>query len=266
MNTLNSRENGKTGKNQKNLPDGWPVYIAHRGASTLAPENSLSSFSRARELGCRGIEFDVHLCKSGELVVTHDDWLDRIAGVHKRIEDMSYAEIREIDTGSFFNTKFPASANASFSAERIPTLDVVLETAGADMFMDIELKTDSLACADLARETARVLERHNKKNCIISSFMPLAILAYRKYGDHAVAAIYCAYKTVPFILRHRECLYLSHADIKKPSLETAFRSPGYETGTKPVMVWTVDTAEEAKRLLDGGVDSIITNRIQDFMN
>ncbi len=247
------------------LPEGWPRYLAHRGASTLVPENTLAAFAEARRLGCQGIEFDVHLCKSGELVVTHDHWLDRIAGVHVRIEDMSYADLKHIDTGSFFNLKFPGQANHSFSAERIPTLDMVLETVGAAMFLDIELKADTLACDDLARATATCLQRHSKMNCIISSFHPLAIRAYKKCGSHATAAIYCPYDSVPFLMRHRECLYLSGADIKKPALETALGSQRFETGRKPVIVWTVDSAGDASKLLEGGVASIITNRIQDFI-
>lgn len=246
------------------LPEGWPVYIAHRGASTLAPENSLEAFSKARRLGCRGIELDVHLCKSGELVVTHDHWLDRIAGVHARVEDMDYAELKQIDTGSFFNFKFPGAANPAFSAERIPTLDMVLETVGAEMYLDIELKADTLSCDGLARATAACLERHGKRNCIVSSFHPLAIRSYKKFGPHATAAIYCSYDSVPFLMRHRECLYLSGADIKKPAIETALGSGRFETGRKPVIVWTVDASCDADALLAGGVASVITNRIQDF--
>ncbi len=246
------------------LPEGWPAWFAHRGASTLAPENSLAAFAEARLLGCRGIEFDVHLCRSGELVVTHDHRLDRIAGVRARVEDLDYADLLQIDTGSFFNLKFPGQARPAFSAERIPTLDMVLETVGTEMFLDIELKSDTLACDDLARETAACLARHGKRNCIISSFHPLAIRAYKKYGPHATAAIYCPYDSVPFMMRHRECLYLSGADIKKPAIETALGSRGFETGRKPVIVWTVDTADDAEKLLAGGVACIITNRIQDF--
>lgn len=249
----------------RKLPEGWPRVLAHRGASTLAPENSLASFSLARSLGCAGIEFDVHLCKSGQLVVTHDHYLDRIAGFHARVEELDYDDLRQIDTGSFFNALFPALANSAFSSERIATLDMVLETAGADMFMDIELKLDTLSGSALARSTAECLARHKKQNCIVSSFNPLAIRAYKKFGPHRTAAIYCPYDSVPFLMRHRECLYLSGADIKKPARETALGSKRFETGAKPVIVWTVDSRAEADRLLTGGVSSIITNRIQDFI-
>lgn len=247
------------------LPEGWPRYIAHRGASTLAPENTLASFALARKLGCQGIEFDVHVCKSGELVIVHDHYLDRIAGIHSRIEDLDYDDIRRIDAGSFFNLLFPDRANPTFSSERIPTLDDLLETVGPLMFMDIELKLDTLHGDALAQKTAECLVRHNRKNCIISSFHPLAIRSYKKFGTHTTAAIYCDDPSVPFFMRHRECLYISGADIKKPSFEVALRSPDFECGKKPVIVWTVDSPIQADMLLKGGVSSVITNRIQDFL-
>lgn len=247
------------------LPEGWPRYIAHRGASTLAPENTLASFALARKLGCQGIEFDVHLCKSGELVITHDHYLDRIAGIHSRIEDLNYDDIQHIDVGSFFNSLFPDLANPAFSSERIPTLDDLLESVGPHMFLDIELKLDTLHGNALAQKTAECLLKHNRKNCIISSFHPLAILAYKKYGTHSTAAIYCDDSSVPFFMRHRECLYLSGADIKKPSFEVALKSQDFECGKKPVIVWTVDSPVQADMLLKSRVSSVITNRIQDFL-
>ena len=247
------------------LPEGWPTCLGHRGASSLAPENTLASFALARKLGCRGVEFDVHLCKSGELVIAHDFYLDRIAGLHSRIEDLSFADLAQIDVGSFFNGRFPESAKARFSAERIPTLDALLETVGPDMFLDIELKLDTVHAGPLAEKTAHCLARHNRTNCIVSSFHPLALRAYKKYGAHKTAAIYCADHSVPFLMRHRECLYLSGADIKKPALDITLKSKNFECGKRPVIVWTVNSVPEAKALLEGGVTSIITNRIQDFL-
>ncbi len=246
------------------LPEGWPAFIAHRGASSLAPENTLAAFTRARVSGCAGIELDVHLCSTGELVVTHDHWLDRVAGVHRRVEEMGIGEIRSLDAGSFFNRLYPDLADPSFADEGIPTLDEVLDAIGDDIFLDIELKLDGLSPLPLASAVARKLRDRGRNNCIVSSFNPLALLAYRRYGLHSTAAIYCPYDSVPFLMRHRECLYLSGADIKKPALETALGSPSLETGSKPVLVWTVDSPDEARRLLEGGVRSVITNRIQDF--
>lgn len=251
-------------KERKILPEGWPRVLAHRGACTRAPENTLAAFRIARELGARGIELDVHLCASGELVVTHDHWLDRVAGIHRRIEDMTMDEIRQADASTYFDPLHPELPPGSFAGEGIPTLDEVFETVGKDMFLDIELKTDTNRCPALSQAVAESIRKHNRNNCIVSSFNPFAIIDYRKHGDRPIAAIYCPYKSVPFYMRHREALYISRAAIKKPAVETARASKRAETGSKPVLVWTVDSVNEADALLAKGVASIITNRIQDF--
>lgn len=247
---------------QRLLPPDWPRILAHRGASSLAPENTLASFREARRLGCRGIELDVHRCKTGELVVVHDHWLDRICGQHLHVESLSLNELRELDAGTHFNRTNPSLRREEFSRERIPLFEEVLETCGPDIFLDVELKLDSARARPLAESVASILAHHNRKNCIISSFNPLAIRAYRKYGPHATAAIYCNDTSVPFFLRHRECLYFSRADIKKPAREIALAAAGFETGKKPVIIWTVDDRETVHRLLTAGVSSVITNSIQ----
>jgi glycerophosphoryl diester phosphodiesterase len=255
----------KTDTRERVLPEGWPRYLAHRGASSLAPENTISSFALARSLGAQGVEFDVHLAATGELVVTHDHWLDRVAGVHRKVEDTPFADLRALDAGSFFNALHPDNAARGFAAERIPTLDMALETLGPDCFCDIELKATWGNAERLARAVAETLARHGKRNCIVSSFNPFALIAYRRHGALSTAAIYCPYPSVPFFLRHRECLFLSGASIRKPARETALASPKMETGAQPVIVWTVDDRSDAEPLFAGGVNSIITNRIQDFL-
>lgn len=247
------------------MGDQWPRFLAHRGASTLAPENTLASFALARKLGARGVEFDVHQARTGELVVAHDHWLDRVAARHLKVEDLSYAELSDIDVGSFFTRAHPEASASPFSGERIPTLDMVLETLGKGIACDVELKAEGFRCDRLATAVARTLDLHGRENCIVSSFNPFAIRAYRRVGSLPTAAIYCPYPSVPFLMRHRECLFLSGADIKKPAIETALASRSMETGTKPVIVWTVDSPEDAARLFAGGVRSLITNRIQDFI-
>ncbi len=245
------------------LPESCPAVLAHRGACTLAPENTLAAFEAARALGCRGVELDVHLTADGYLVVTHDHWLDRVAGLHRRVEEMTLAEIRDVDAGSFFDALRPGAAKRSFAGEGIPTLDEALDAIGDDAFVDLELKLDTVFPRPLAEAAAKCLERRGRTNAIVSSFNPLAILAYRAHGPHATAAIYCPYPSVPFYMRHRECLRLSRAEIKKPAREHVLERARAETGREPVIAWTVDSMDEAREMLSGGVRAVVTNRIQD---
>ncbi len=240
------------------LPEGWPRVLAHRGASSLAPENTLSAFQRARELGCRGVELDIQLCATGEVIVFHDPYLKRIAGSDVKVADSPFNALRKLDAGRHFS---PA-----FAGERIPLFEEVLETLGSDICIDIEIKTSGIQSAQTAQALQRILQRHNRRNCIISSFNPFALLScQRLMPDILTAAIYCSDRGVPWYLRHRECLFISRAPILKPERRLAPWSPERPIYTRaPALVWTVDDRNEAERLLSGGVASVITNRIQDM--
>jgi glycerophosphoryl diester phosphodiesterase len=106
--------------------------IAHRGASAYAPENTLASFSKAIELKADWLELDVQLTKDGQVVVIHDGDLERVAGIKKRVDEMTLEEIRRVDVGSRFSKEF--------AGERIPTLDAVLSLAKNRVGVYIELK------------------------------------------------------------------------------------------------------------------------------
>ena len=103
-----------------------PLIIAHRGASNLAPENTLASFRLAKELGADGIECDVQLTKDHKLVIAHDFFTDAHTGVKGDIYDMTFDELRQLDFGKW---KSP-----EYEGEKIPTIEEVLDL-GKDMKM-----------------------------------------------------------------------------------------------------------------------------------
>lgn len=124
-----------------------PIIIAHRGASHLAPENTMAAFRLAQRLGADGIEFDVQLTKDHKLVVVHDYLTDLYTGVKGHVYDMTLDELRQLDFG---RKKSP-----EFEGQRIPTIEEVL-ALGRDMqMMHIELKPYLTRDADFVE---RVLE------------------------------------------------------------------------------------------------------------
>ncbi len=110
-----------------------PRIVAHRGASAEAPENTLSAFRRAWELGVECVELDVHVTKDGHVVVMHDPTTKRIGGRDRKIADQTLAELRELDVGGY---KSPA-----FSGEKIPTLGEVLATIPTGRTLFVEIKS-----------------------------------------------------------------------------------------------------------------------------
>lgn len=83
-----------------------PFVIAHRGGKRWAPENSLSAFKKSLEAGVDGIELDIHKCKSGELVVIHDDTLNRTTNGTGYVKDATWQELSQLDSGSWYSPAF----------------------------------------------------------------------------------------------------------------------------------------------------------------
>ena len=95
-----------------------PMVVAHRGYSSVFPENTLAAFAGALDIGVDYIELDVQMTKDGQLVVFHDDDLKRITGAEGAVRDYTLAELGALDAGSWFSS--------SFAGERIPTLEEAL--------------------------------------------------------------------------------------------------------------------------------------------
>ena len=259
-----------------------PLIFAHRGCSSLAPENTMSSFKKAREYGAPGIELDIHTTLDGKLIVTHDDNFLRTAlpdnnGNEKKPEELSFDEIRQIDVGSFFG--------AEWSAERPPLLEEVLEEFCPDMYVDIELKSRKTKDDSLPVLLAEKLKRLGKKistAVTVSSFNPFCLKTFKqewkkiqnitdnagnKTEDIPCAVIWCTDSEIPWILRRGFGRILSSCDYVKPIHEqvnslSMFRFSVLEK--RPVVPWTIDEITPAQKMIRLGCEGIITNRPQDF--
>lgn len=144
--------------------------IAHRGlyeADQSIPENSLSAFKRAVESGY-GIELDVQLSSDGQVVVFHDDTLDRVCGVNRRVDGLTYAELHEL---SLYNTN-----------ERIPLFSDVLNAVSGKVPLIVELKTGKRN-KELCQKTLALLSSYNGIYCI-ESFDPFIVKWFRFHASH----------------------------------------------------------------------------------
>ena len=109
------------------------LVIAHRGASGHAPENTLAAFKRATALGATFIETDLQLSRDARFVAIHDDTVNRTTNGQGKVHDLSLAELRKLDAGSWFGSEF--------TGERIPTLEEILEFSKKhDVVFYLELK------------------------------------------------------------------------------------------------------------------------------
>lgn len=238
-----------------------PLVVGHRGYSSRAPENTLAAFSLLAENAVAGVELDVHRCASGEIVVAHDDTLERTAGVPLRIATSVLAELLEHDVGSWFGD--------AFVGERIPLLEQVFELLAGRCFFDIEIKSYGTRMGharpgSVEAETVRLIRRHGLVHrAIVSSFDPLIVRRVRLLAPEIpVAAIYSSSREIPWFLRRSGGRRLSGATIMKPhySGSPAAMVRRHHRRGRLVMPWTVDDASVALELAERGVDAVITNR------
>jgi glycerophosphoryl diester phosphodiesterase len=263
-----------------------PLIFAHRGCSSLAPENTMAAFAMARRVGAAGIELDVHICKTGEAVVAHDDTFRRTVpegpnGGGRPIEELDFKEIREIDVGAAFGRQSgiqeapppdaPGGPNP-FAGEHPPLLEQVLEEFCPGMYIDIELKTRKTREDPLPALVADILRRLGEgalKSVTVSSFNPYSIRTFKKLCPQVpTAVIWSADTGVPPPLRHGFGRVLSGCDYLKPVYRQVTRFSRFRFSTiegRPLVPWTVDDPALARRLLAAGCAGIISNRPQDLL-
>ena len=129
------------------------LVLGHRGASADAPENTLAAFAEADRQGADGIELDAMLCGSGEVVVCHDERLDRLAGLPWLVRDTPLWKLQQADVGS----------HLGFEPARIPTLMEVLGAVPSHFLVNIELKCSNFDDGGLSRRSGPPLLRSGKR-------------------------------------------------------------------------------------------------------
>jgi glycerophosphoryl diester phosphodiesterase len=238
-----------------------PLVFAHRGASSLAPENTLTSFLLARKFGAPGIELDIHLCASGELVVIHDDDVKRTAGVDGNVAEKTLSYLKSLDVGSW--------KGREFAGERIPTLRETFEALGDSVYYDIEIKSRSKERSGLERQLSELIDEFSLAGRVsVSCFNPFPLIYFKEVRrDVPTAIIWCRSKELPWILRSGVGAYLSKCDYLKPDHADLRGISVLSLGAKlrrPVVTWTVDDPKTAEDLIRRGCSGIVTNRIQDM--
>lgn len=227
--------------------------IAHRGASKIAPPNTLAAFARAAELGADGIEFDVHLSADGVPVVIHDFTVDATTDGHGRVADLTLAQLKALDAGSSFD---PA-----FVGERIPTLEEVLDAVEDRLLLNVELKSTSIRDNGLERAVLAQIERHRASDrVLISSFNPFSLRRVRRRAPHIPLGLLYA-PDLPLPLRRAWLAFLAPHEARHPEhtmIDAQYMAWARRRGYR-VYTWTVDEPDEMRRLIALGVDGIITN-------
>lgn len=232
-----------------------PPVIAHRGASAFAPENTLAAFMKAKTLGFSWVEFDVMQAGSGELVVIHDETLERTTNGLGLVSETTYQEIKALDAGSWFS--------AAFADEKIPTLESVLALLQQhQLAANIEIKALDGHEAETAQKVLSLIQSYSMP-VLISSFSHAILYEVRKQSA-----------TVPlgFLMHEWEnnwrgvaqqlhCVAVNvNEEILSAERVSEIKASGFF-----LAAYTVNQLDRAKQLFAWGVDAVFSDCPQDML-
>ena len=234
--------------------------IAHRGASYDAPENTLSAVRLGWQQQADAVEIDIFLSKDGQIVLQHDSSTKRTTGVDKKVADQTVSELRQLDAGRWKGERF---AN-----EKIPLLDEVIETIPPGKRLVIEVKCGPEVIPALKESLARS-GRPDKDFLIIAFSHPTLhaikkalprVEAYWLIGFRKDEATGAFLPTADALIRRAKAAGFEGVNLSyKGPVDAAYVRQIKVAGLK-CYFWTVDSPEEARRLITAGVDGITTNR------
>ena len=229
-----------------------PKIFAHRGASAYAPENTLEAFQLAVSQGAHGVELDVHLCRSGEIVVAHDETVDRVSDGSGRIQDLTLSELKSLH----FNKTHP-----EFPDARIPTLEEVFQLlVPTGLEINIELKNSIIDYPDLEKRVVELAAgRFPKARLIFSSFNHYSMLRVKQIDPSlACGLLYDATMVRPWayaVALGVDALHPFYPELLVPG---CLCREAHKAGIR-VHPWTVNSEEKIREVLGAGADIVITN-------
>ncbi|MEO6026890.1 MAG: glycerophosphodiester phosphodiesterase family protein [Candidatus Binatia bacterium] len=229
--------------------------IAHRGASGRAPENTHASFAAALDLGAEAIELDVQLSADGELVVIHDETLERTTDGAGQVGDHTAAELAGLDAGSWFA--------AEFAGERIPRLADVLAQVRDRVTLNVEIKSARDLGAIEPKLAALVAAEQATGWVVFSSFHSAGVRNMRAAAPWARLGVLCDEdpRTRGLPLANEV-----NAELLIPGrrwLDTRIVEEAHVRGLD-VWVWTVNEPGEMRRLIALGVDALFSDYPERF--
>ena len=249
--------------------DGRPLVIAHRGGRALFPENTLQAFAGAVRLGVDALEMDLRLTRDGVLVTCHDADISRTSDGVGVVRDHTLAELQSLNFGFHFTNRAGAAPYRAHPA-RIATLEELFQQF-TNTLMVLELKDHETDGQEAAEKLARLIAKYGRESTVlVASFDEASLDAFRRATGGRVATSLSTTRARRFVIFN-----LIRLDWFGPVGDAALQVPLTRSGfalDRPGLIraaharnwavhyWTINDAEEMRRLIALGADGIITDR------
>ncbi len=230
---------------------GAPVLrVGHRGARGHAPENTMASFERGLALGAHVVETDVHLSRDDEVVVIHDETVDRTTDGHGLVRDLTVDELQALDAGSWFDPRF--------AGQRIPTLDEVCAWARERVPLAIEIKNGPIYYPGIASKVVGILRAYDMlRQAIVISFDHYVLREVKMLAPDVVTGLLYVGRLVDPVGAARaagaDAIHSQWA-YTTPDLVQTVHAAGLA-----VSAWTANDVRQLRVLDQIGVDSIASD-------
>lgn len=229
-----------------------PTIFAHRGSSAFAPENTLAAFKLAVEQHADGIELDTKLTADNQVVVIHDDIVDRTTNGTGRISSLTLPELKLLDAGLKFSPEY--------KTEKIPTLAEVFETMGGQIMINVELANYASPLDDLPDKVISLINQFKLDSCVLlSSFNIIALIRARYLHPEIPMGLLTKSGIANPTLRSklirfgpRLALHPEYRDVSQHLIDSVHRVKSR------VHAYTVSQPEDIKQLFNAGVDGIFS--------
>lgn len=244
-----------------------PLVIAHQGGEELWPSNTMYAYERAVALGVDMLEMDLHVTADGALVLMHDETVDRTTDGTGLLEEMSLAQVKALDAGYYWTADDGQTFPFRGQGITVATLEEVFQ-AFPDMPMNIEIKL--VEHVPVVEPFCQMIRQHNMQDkVLVASFHQDALDQFRAACPE-VSTSTTQDEVISFFVRHALGLAASFSPAAQAVQVPEYRSglhivtPGFiddaHSRGMDVHVWTVNQAADMQRMIDLGVDGIITDR------
>ncbi len=238
------------------------VNVAHRGASGYAPEHTLVSYELGEKLKGDYIEIDLQMTKDGQLIAMHDETLDRTTNGAGKVKDVTLAEIKQLDAGSWFNKAYPQYAKSSYKGLTVPTLEEIFQKFGQSKRYYIETKSPKVY-PGMEEKLVYLIEKYgiDKRKLFVQSFSAESLSNMHEL-DPSLRLIQLLWYTTNADITDEEIADIQEYAIGIGPNYTFINKKYVEKITNSglqIHPYTVNDKKTMKMLMDWGVTGMFTN-------
>ncbi|WP_425204090.1 glycerophosphodiester phosphodiesterase [Priestia megaterium] len=243
------------------------ITVAHRGASGYVPEHTILSYETAQKMKADYIELDLQMTKDGQLIVMHDEKLDRTTNGTGWVKDHTLSEIKALDAGSWFNEAYPDKAKDEYVGLQVPTLEEVLNHFGKHANYYIETKAPDIYPGMEGKLIASL-----KKHGLVGVRTKPGQVIIQSFSKESLLKVHKIDPDIPTVqlMEAEEVNSLKHSDLKEIASYAVGIGPDYESLNANkiqefrrfgllIHPYTVNTEADMRKLLEWGVTGVFTN-------